>query len=1211
MNVTESGAAAAVSVNTTTFTGLTQLSAINAGTGTDTLTASATTSINDTLGAGGTDVINGGLNIAVTKTQVDAANATTFGTITIGGTTAAAGSVTVTNTDTNGTYTGFADTAITVTGGNGVTITDNVSSGVALGTANAITYTQKGSNGAVAINLNNNVSSAGAAQAVTGNAITVNGSGTATDAGATSITVNVVDTATQVAVTPSTITNGSIGITGGTATTSVTVNQSSTATAAATVAAVAGVVGVAAVAAAPGTSARAAVTAVTPVAAVTGKVGVVDGAVTIADINGASNTAANTLATVTLNSIGTGSQITSSALTTLNLGGVSSTGATLAIVDNLTANVSSNVLNLNTTAATGGVVITAGKVGTLNITNSGTSALGAFTDTNLKTVTVAGSGVVTLGANSATTETITGSAGVTQTIDNTVVTFTASGSTGTDTITTSTTGTKVITAGSGASDELILAANSTWTATTGGKFVGFEILGLNTSITQDASVFGSGINTLDITNTGETDVITKLNTNAGITLQKAATTTTSLTVGYVDTTGATDATTVTFAGPTASVVQTGAAQAITTLVLADANGIGVGTVNIVDNNVAFNYAGDSIATLTDTNVANLNFSGAGGFTLGGTSFANNVTSMTIGNTGTNAAGAIVTMTDNNLGNLTFTGTGKTTLNLTDTVAGTINITNSGTGAVSVSDGGANTVAANINLTGAMTATFTDTKLAAITLSANQTVTLTADESNIAAGANSGFTLSGAADNNRVAATIGAAAATKTNTITLGNGNNSIVDRTTAGTSNVTVGTGSNLINVGVTGGLNNSTGLFNITTGTHASTTVGNEIIVGTAGTNFATVAAYTLTGLTAGDQVAFLADAASIASGSQAATSLTGAANVAGAINTLETAAGTAHSTAWGVYGGDTYVVEDATGTNGAQATTVVVLKGLSSTTTGALNFSNGGFTIGSTGTAPVVDSGASKTFALVAAQSYASSYSGAYTITQAAGAGASVTLSGATASGTVDLTGATGTSTINTSATSGAFTLTGAASVDTITVGTGATTVIGKGGADVITLAAGHTAIDTITYDSANQGGAAVTYSGAAVLAAGDTVTNFVTAQDVVNVNGFVTTGHTSATFTQGNWNATTNGAGILSGTYLSGGAGSTLTQISAAIGNFTVSANSKVVAFIETAAASGIYIGVEVNSVTAIAGAALSTTDGTISLIGTFSGTAANWATGNVVA
>ena len=55
----------------------------------------------------------------------------------------------------------------------------------------------------------------------------------------------------------------------------------------------------------------------------------------------------------------------------------------------------------------------------------------------------------------------------------------------------------------------------------------------------------------------------------------------------------------------------------------------------------------------------------------------------------------------------------------------------------------------------------------------------------------------------------------------------------------------------------------------------------------------------------------------------------------------------------------------------------------------------------------------------------------------------------------------------------------------------------------------------------------------------------------------------------------------------------------------------AFIETAAASGIYIGVEVNSVTAIAGAALSTTDGTISLIGTFSGTAANWATGNVVA
>ena len=207
-----------------------------------------------------------------------------------------------------------------------------------------------------------------------------------------------------------------------------------------------------------------------------------------------------------------------------------------------------------------------------------------------------------------------------------------------------------------------------------------------------------------------------------------------------------------------------------------------------------------------------------------------------------------------------------------------------------------------------------------------------------------------------------------------------MDRTTAGTSTITVGTGSNLIDVGVAAGTNNSTGLFNITTGTRASATVGNEIIVGAAGTNFATVAAYTLTGLTTGDQVAFKADAASISSGSQVATSLTGAANVAGAISTLQTASSTIHQTAWGVYGGDTYVVNNATGTNGAQASSVVVLKGLTSTTTGALSFTNGGFNIGSTNNAIAIDSGASKTFAIAISQVFTSAYSAAYTITQLA---------------------------------------------------------------------------------------------------------------------------------------------------------------------------------------------------------------------------------------
>ncbi|MCX7105170.1 MAG: hypothetical protein NTU70_07815 [Methylococcales bacterium] len=1209
MTATQGGTTQTITLNTTAFTGLTQLSVDNVGTGLNTLTASATTNVTDTQGLGGASLINGGLNVSVTKAQTGA-GAVTFGTIGIGATTAAAGTVTVTNTDTVTAATGGVNvlTVIGVTGGNGVTITDTVNSIVAGSTTNTVTFTQKGTNGAVVINNNTNATTTAAAIALTGNAVTVAGSATATDAGATTITVNNTATASQVAVTPSTVTQGTVTITGGTATTAVTVNQTSTATAAATVTAVAGVVGVTAVTAAPGVTGVTTVAAVTARAAVTGKAGVVAGQVVIADVNG-SNQVANTLATVTLAAIGTTSSITSSALTTLNLSGVSTTSATLLITDSLNTHVNTNVLALNTTAATGGVIITAAKVATLNITNSGTSVLGAFTDANLTAVTVAGSGVITLGANSATTETVTGAAGVTQTIDNTVVTFNAAGTTGTSTITTATAGTKVITAGSGGLDELILTVNNTYTTTTGGKFVGFEKLGLAANITQDASVFGAGINVLDITTTAQTSVITKLNTGASINLKAAATTTTALTVSYVDTTGINDTTTITFAGPTASTIASGAAQTITTLSLDDANNVGVGTLNIVDNNVAFNYAGDNITNLVNTGGTNfittLNVSGAGGFSIGGTAgttaanFVNTSSTMTIGNTGTNVAGLVMAMTDDTLGNLTFTGSGKTTLTLADAVAGTLNITNSGTGTVVVTDAGV--IAANINLTGAMTATFTDAHLASMTLRDGQAVNLTASQASIAAGANSGFTLSGAANNSRVALTLGAAAVTKTNTVTLGNGNNNISDATIAGTSTITVGTGSNLIKSGLA--TTNTSGLFNVTVGTRASATVGNEIIAGTGGTNYATVANYVLTGLTTGDQVAFLADAASIASGNQVATSLTGAANVAGAISTLQTAAHAIgiHGTAWGVYLGNTYVVEDSTGTLGATTTTVVELAGLSSTTTGALTFSNGGFTIGSTGTAPVVDSGASHTFALAVAQTYTSSYTGAYAITQAAGAGASVTLSGSTASGTVDLTGATGTSTINTSATSGIFTLTGAASIDTISVGTGATTVIGAAGADVINLIASHAAIDTILYNAITQGGALTTVGAGTVLATGDTITNFVVAQDLINVNGVAgAAAHLAGTGVQNGWDMHTTNIFIETGTYLA--AGATAAQVATAIGTATATAGDVGFVLLQTAAASGTYQMYQVTDVTTHAAAAFSGTD-TISLVGTFTAGAAN--------
>ena len=216
----------------------------------------------------------------------------------------------------------------------------------------------------------------------------------------------------------------------------------------------------------------------------------------------------------------------------------------------------------------------------------------------------------------------------------------------------------------------------------------------------------------------------------------------------------------------------------------------------------------------------------------------------------------------------------------------------------------------------------------------------------------------------------------------------------------------------------------------------------------------------------------------------MTGAANVAGAISTLQTASSTIHQTAWGVYGGDTYVVNNATGTNGAQASTVVVLKGLTSTTTGALSFTNGGFNIGSTNNAIAIDSGASKTFAIAISEVFTSAYSAAYTITQTAGAAGSVTLTGATASGSIILTGGTGTSTINVSGTSGTFTaLTGGAGVDTITTGSGTAAVTGAAGNDVITLTAHGTNVQTIVLaDTAANNGV-------------DTITGFVKTTDILS--------------------------------------------------------------------------------------------------------------------
>lgn len=124
---------AAVAANTTTFTGLEDLTIVS--TGTSSVTAAGTTDVVASMTTGSMTA-NGGNNVTLTSTEtVDATTAgATSSAISVGATSAAAGAVSVTHTETFTDTTAGADTAagstIAVTGGTSVT----VNSAAALGT---------------------------------------------------------------------------------------------------------------------------------------------------------------------------------------------------------------------------------------------------------------------------------------------------------------------------------------------------------------------------------------------------------------------------------------------------------------------------------------------------------------------------------------------------------------------------------------------------------------------------------------------------------------------------------------------------------------------------------------------------------------------------------------------------------------------------------------------------------------------------------------------------------------------------------------------------------------------------------------------------------------------------------------------------------------------------------------------------------------------
>lgn len=178
---------------------------------------------------------------------------------------------------------------------------------------------------------------------------------------------------------------------------------------------------------------------------------------------------------------------------------------------------------------------------------------------------------------------------------------------------------------------------------------------------------------------------------------------------------------------------------------------------------------------------------------------------------------------------------------------------------------------------------------------------------------------GATDNASVWVALPGAPSNQTQTITLGNGNNKVVDQTLAGTVNVTLGTGANYVEVGST---QNTTGVFNITLGggTDAST-----IRVGNVGNAFAVAANYTITGAQAGDLIYFARDTGGghgvVATSNATTMNLLLQALDALPVNSVVTAQ----------IGGNTYLANSATDTLTASETSVIMLTGVHTFTAGS----------------------------------------------------------------------------------------------------------------------------------------------------------------------------------------------------------------------------------------------------------------------------------------
>jgi len=461
--------------------------------------------------------------------------------------------------------------------------------------------------------------------------------------------------------------------------------------------------------------------------------------------------------------------------------------------------------------------------------------------------------------------------------------------------------------GNAASEIILDAAASTFTPpNSGANISGFHILGVGAAV-SGANVYqlsGAGAIIQDVTgidilssNVALGTSYTFLGAASGTTLAfdsgaQGVQPSLDPTVVYqtADTTGNTDSVAITIG----SAKTTGFAAAHS-LTLQDSLALGIATVSVASN-AALNTDYNTINILNDANLQTLTVTGNASLEIAGP-FTDNATTLTIANdrTASNILGfADSGMIAQNLTTLNLTGT-NTTLSggivflgvgadagiATHVTSLTINTDqaahNSGIDSLYDTAGNHHSILSNLTINNTGTGAFgiasvDGTSLANLTLNGDVAFDVYPDGTYAqASGVTTGITVNGATDNAEVivgtayngqhgATADGGAAAGKTDTVTLGNGDDTVFDAG-VGTVNITLGTGSDTVSVFTSTGESSKA---TVTLGAHALT-VADSVGVGyaqTVDTVAGTFSGYaTITGLNSGtaltgsDSITFAAD--------------------------------------------------------------------------------------------------------------------------------------------------------------------------------------------------------------------------------------------------------------------------------------------------------------------------------------------------------------------